>query len=231
MSHHWKPGSFRKVKPSETGYKSKTAPQYLILRGKRAGEVVSNAERFRLRFGLHPSKVSAEHKAGKRHYASAASEAQAKAQIATRKKHHHAVIERRNKKPFRLFDKRLNRWRGFRNETAVHVFLNKEGATDSREFKGRNLAIAQNYRADWYGSENVQTLAGGHGGAVFTGDGSALEKYDHIAVYDVDGDQVHFETDVEKLRAWWLGMSRRQRNEFEKELFYLKERPRLDNAA
>jgi hypothetical protein len=57
---------------------------------------------------------------------------------------------------------------------------------------------------------------------VFTGDGSALAKYDHIAVYDVDGNQVHFETDVEKLRAWWFGMSQRQRNAFEQELFYLR---------
>jgi hypothetical protein len=210
--------SFHKVRPGEPGYKSPTATQYRILRGKRAGEVVSNAERIRLTKGAHPTKIAAEHRAGVRRYASAASEAQAKAQIATRKKNRAAIRERNNKRPFSLSDRRLKRWRGFRNETAVHLFLNKQGATDSREFKGRNLAIAQNYRHDWYGTDDDES------GAVFTGDGSALAKYDHIKVFDIDGNEVHFETDIEKLRAWWFGMSRRQRNEFERELFYLKDR-------
>jgi hypothetical protein len=226
MSRLFSRRSFHKVKPGEAGYKSPTATQFRILRGKRAGEVVSNAERTRLTKGAHPRIISAEHKAGKRTYVSAATEAQAEKQIATRKSPEFIKRlkeragkrrEERNKNDFSLFDRRLNRWRGFRNETAVHVFLNKAGVTDRREFKGRNLAIAQVYRVDWYGpDEDTKT------GAVFTGDGSALAKYDHIVVRDIDGNDVHFETDVEKLQTWWHGMSRRQRNAFEAELFYLR---------
>lgn len=231
MSRLFSRRSFHKVKPGETGYKSKTADQFRILRGKRKGDVVSNAERVRLTKGAHPSELSAAHKAGKP-YVSAASEAQAAKQIATRKSPGFIKLlkartarrrEERNKKPFSPFDRRLNRWRGFRNETAVYVYLNKEGATGRREFKGRNLAIAQNYRHDWYGDPDFLGIDGNPRGAVFTGDGSALVKYDHIVVRDTDGDEVHFETDVEKLRAWWFGMSQRQRNAFGAELFYLRE--------
>src|ERR1700687_2494268 len=81
-----KPPSFVKLKPGEAGYKSKTAPQYRILRGAHKGEVVSKAGRIRLIFGLHPTKLAEEHRAGLRAYKTAASEAQAKKQIEYRQK-------------------------------------------------------------------------------------------------------------------------------------------------
>jgi hypothetical protein len=210
MARLWKPGSFRKVKPSETGYKSKTAPQYRILRGKRAGEVVSNAERFRLRFGAHPSKVSAAHKAGSRKYKSAATEAQARKQITT-----HARFSR------------VGKWLHPNEVTGRHPFLNTSGVEQSATFKGRPLAIMQAYREDAHGRydrEGVLLIPG----ALQTGDGRELAKYRRMKIHDVDGNRVYPETDIKKLQAWWNRKSVRARNLFERDLFQSKE---LEAAA
>jgi hypothetical protein len=130
--------SFHKVKPGETGYKSPTATQFRIVRGKRAGEVVSNAERIRLTKGAHPSKLAAERKAGQRGYVSAASEAQARAQIATRARF-----------------SRVGTWLHPNEVTGRHPFLNTSGAEQSATFKGRPLAVMQTYREDVHGRYDI----------------------------------------------------------------------------
>jgi hypothetical protein len=206
----WKPGSFRKVKPGEQGYVSKTATKYRILRGKRAGEVVSNAERFKLRFGLHPSKVSAEHKAGKRRYASIATEAQARKQITTRARF-----------------SRVGTWLHPNEVRGRHPFLNTSGVEQAAIFRGRPLAVMQTYRDDVHGRYNRYgelTVPG----ALQTGNGSQLVKYRRMKIYDENGNRVYPETDVKKLQAWWNRKSVRARNQFEKDLFQSGE---LDEAA
>jgi hypothetical protein len=202
MSRLWKPGSFRKVKQGEPEYVSRTAPHYRILRGKRAGEVVSNAERFKLRFGAHPSKVSAAHKAGKLKYKSAATEAQASAQIKT-----HARFSR------------VGKWLRPKEVTGRHVFLNTAGVEQAARFKGRDLAVMQTYREDVHGrydSEGALIIPG----ALQTGDGRELAKFKRMKIHDADGNRVYPETDIEKLLAWWNRKSTRARNRFESELFY-----------
>jgi hypothetical protein len=110
--------------------------------------------------------------------------------------------------------------------------LNKAGIEQRATFNGHNLAIVQTYREDVHGRIDV------HGittipGALETGDGSALKKYDRIKIYDVNGGRVFPETDIKKLQRWWNGKSTRQRNEFEKELFYptRQRRQSLPDAA
>lgn len=204
--------------------KGSKGARYFLPGAPKTAPTISRTEYITRKYGAGPKELAAERKTETRGYLTEATRKQAEAQRETRskretqKKNRAAAVRRQKTKPFSQTDRRLNRWRGFRDETAVHLFLSKDGDTESREFKGRNLAIAQNYRDDWYGPDE------NHTGAVFTGDGSALAKYDLIPVYDVDGGEVHFETDVEKLRAWWFGMDRRQREEFEKELFYLKDK-------
>jgi hypothetical protein len=193
--------SFHKVQPGETGYKSPTATQFRILRGKRAGEVVSNAERVRLTKGTHPSKLAAERKAGVRQYASAATEAQARKQIETRARF-----------------SRVGKWLHPQEVTGRHTFLNTSGVEQSARFKGRDLAIMQTYRDDVHGRYNIEgelTVPG----ALQTGDGSQLAKYRRLKIHDVDGNLVKPETDIKKLQAWWNRKSVRARNRFESDLF------------
>jgi hypothetical protein len=155
----------------------------------------------RLRFGAHPSKVAAAHKAG-RPYASVATEAQARAQIATRARF-----------------SRKDTWLKPDEVTGRHVFLNTSGVEQSAKFKGRDLAVMQTYREDVHGRYDIEgnlTVPG----ALQTGDGSALAKYRRLKIHDVDGNRIKPETDVKKLQAWWNRKSVRARNQFESELFY-----------
>jgi hypothetical protein len=202
MSRLFSRHSFHKVEPGEAGYKSPTATQYRILRGKRAGEIVSNAERVRLTKGAHPTKLSAERKAGTRPYVSAATEAQARKQIETRARF-----------------SRVGKWTRPNELRGRHPFLNTSGAEQSAIFKGRDLAVMQTYRDDVYGRYDIEgnlTVPG----ALQTGDGSQLTKYRRLKIHDVDGNRVYPETDVKKLQAWWNRKSVRARNRFESELFY-----------
>jgi hypothetical protein len=212
MARLWKSSSFRKLKPGDPGYVSATATKWRIIRGKDAGAIVSNAEKVKRTKGAHPSKLSAARKAGTLGYKSAATEAQATKQRATH----------------RLFSRKFQWLRT--TAPATHPFLNKAGIEQSASFRGRDLAIMQGYRDDVCGR------IGRYGetkepGALQSGDGSALKKYDHIKIYDVDGNRVRPETDVNKLRQWWDRKSVRQRNEFERELFYSKNVQRLGEAA
>jgi hypothetical protein len=69
-------------------------------------------------------------------------------------------------------------------------------------------------------------------GALQTGDGSVLKKYDRMDIRDVNGVRVRPETNVTKLRRWWDGLSVRQRNAFESELYQSGEgESRMDEAA
>jgi hypothetical protein len=77
----WKPGSF---KPLRVDGKRDKAERYIVTHGKDAGAIISKAERIRRVFGLHPTKLAEARKAGFRGYKSAASEQQAKKQIAYR---------------------------------------------------------------------------------------------------------------------------------------------------
>jgi hypothetical protein len=193
--------SFHKVKPGETGYKSPTATQYRILRGKRAGEVVSLAEHHKLVYGAHPTKLSALLKAGKRRYKTTASEAQAQAQIKTRA---------------RL--SRVGKWLHPNEVKGRHPFLNTAGVEQSAKFKGRDLAVMQTYREDVHGRyDREDTLI--VPGALQTGDGSELAKYKRMKIYDADGNRVFPETDIKKLQAWWNRKTVRARNRFEADLF------------
>jgi hypothetical protein len=201
MSRLFSHRSFHKVRPGETGYKSETATQFRILRGKRAGEIVSNAERVRLTKGAHPSKLAAERKAGTRGYVSAATEAQAKAQIETRARF-----------------SRVGKWLHPNEVTGRHPFLNMSGVEQAAIFKGRPLAIMQTYRDDVHGRYDIDGNLTAPG-ALQTGDGSQLAKYRRMKIYDVNGNRVYPETDVKKLQACWNRKSVRARNQFEKELF------------
>jgi hypothetical protein len=79
----WKPSSF---KPLKVDGKRDSRERYIVTRGKDAGAIISKAERIKRVFGLHPTKLAAERKAGHRSCKSAASEAQAKKQIEFRQK-------------------------------------------------------------------------------------------------------------------------------------------------
>jgi hypothetical protein len=205
--------SFRKVRPGQPGYKSETATQYLVLRGKRRGEVISNAERVRLQTGLHPTALAKAHKAGRPYKGGAAAEAQAKAQIETRGR-----ISRKGK------------WLHSDQVTGRHPFLNTSGVEQSAIFKGpRDLAIMQMYREDVHGRydrEGKLIVPG----ALQTGDGSKLAKYKRMKNYDIDGNRVYPETDIKKLQAWWNHKSTRARNRFESELFYNDRSERAEAA-
>jgi hypothetical protein len=112
-------------------YVSPTAAQYRILRGKRAGEIVSNAGRVTLIKGAHPSKLAAEHKAGMRPYKSAASQAQATKSVKTRRRF-----------------SRKGTWLHPEKVSGTHPFLNKAGQEQRATFRGRDLAVMQTYRED-----------------------------------------------------------------------------------
>jgi hypothetical protein len=201
--HLWKPGSFRKLKPGDVGYVSKTATKFRVLRGKDAGAIIYNAEKIKRVSGLHPTKLSEARKAGLRGYKSAASEQQAKTQSETRK----------------------GKWVRPEQVHGTHPFLNKAGGEQRASLNSRNLAITQTYREDVHGRVDRYGVTT-RPGALETGDDSALKKYDRTRIYDVDGNRIYPETNVNKLRRWWNGKSIRQRNDFERELFYLTQQRR-----
>jgi hypothetical protein len=154
--------------------------------------------------GIGHTLAAAQRKAGIRGYKTAASRAKAREQIRTR---------RRFKRD----------WSDPNDVSGTHPFLNKAGDEQTATFKGRDLVIMQEYRTDWYGRLDNYGIKTRHG-AIDTGDGFALRKYDRIKIFDVDGKRVRPDTDVRKLQRWWNGKSARQRNNFERELFYLRDR-------
>jgi hypothetical protein len=95
-----------------------------------------------------------------------------------------------------------------------HTFLDKFGGWTTASFSGGNLIAMQNYRSDWQ-----------H--ALATGDGNFLKRYDDMEIFDDIGNRVFPETDIKNIREFLAGLSIRQRNRFEAEVNYLKERPRL----
>jgi hypothetical protein len=197
----WKPGSFRKVKPGEQGYVSKTATKYRILRGNRAGEVVSNAERFKLRFGLHPKKLAAERKAGLRSYKSAASEAQAKKQIEYRQKRKEQFAEPQY----------------HRTPTHAIVYQNTDGETAHDYFWKKHLVTMHLYR-DAYER------------ALYTGDDTDLKKFKHKIIITYDGPglrnyynkgiRVYPETNLKKILAKRASMTAHERARFDADRNY-----------
>jgi hypothetical protein len=197
----WKPGSFRKVKPGEQGYKSKTAPQYRILRGSRAREVVSKAERFKLRFGLHPTRLSAERKAGVRSYKSAASEAQAKKQIEYRQKRKQQFAEPQY----------------HRTPTHAIVYQNTDGEIAHDYFWKKPLVTMHLYR-DAYEH------------ALYTGDDTDLKKFKHKIIITYDGPglrnyynkgiRVYPETNLKKILAKRASMTAQERARFDADRNY-----------
>jgi hypothetical protein len=209
MSRLFSRRSFHKVKPGETGYKSPTATQFRILRGKRAGEIVSNAERVRLTKGAHPTKLAAEHKAGARAYVSAAAEAQAAKQI----KYRQARREQFGAPQYHGVP------------THSIAYLNTAGHIAHDYFSGKNLMTMHLYR-DAYDR------------AIYTGDGSELAKFrDRVIVtyrgpglpnYHNKGAIVFPETNLKKILKHRDGMTARQRLQFDADRNY---RHRLEEAA
>jgi hypothetical protein len=195
----WKSGSF---KPLYVGGKRDKARRYIVTHGKDTGEIISLAERSKRVLGLHPEKLAKERKAGRLGYGPKLEERVIPKSVITR----------------RRFSR--DHWSNPNDVYGRHPFLSKDGFEYVRPFNGRPLAFMQTYRTDWYGrldDYGVKVRLG----AIDTGDGSALKKYDRLKIYDADGNRVHPETDVKKLQRWWNGKSARQRENFEKELFYL----------
>jgi hypothetical protein len=148
--------------------------------------------------GVSHNVASAERKAGLREYKQgAAGEAQAAATSATRK--------------FRKRFKRNPFWGP--PEVETHTFRAKGDRGkrwSSAEFGGEHLIIMQNYRTDWnHAIKNDYT--------------SFLERYDHITLYDTSGRRVYPETDLDELKAFLNSLSKRQRKQFMKEVFYVNE--------
>lgn len=185
-----------------------TATKYRVLRGKDAGAIISNAEKVKRTKGAHPSKLSAARKAGALGYKSAASQAQAREQVDTRRRF-----------------SRKGKWLHPEQVHGTHPFLNKAGVEQRAALNSRNLAIMQTYREDVHGRIDQYGVTT-RPGALETGDGSALKKYDRIKIYDADGNRIYPETNINKLRRWWNGKSIRQRNDVERELFYLTQQRR-----
>jgi hypothetical protein len=202
--------SFKKLLFGEPGYKSKTAPQYVITRGKSKGEIVSKAGRTTRVLGKHPNKLAELRKEGKLGYGR-------EGKLGTSERTIPKAVE-----TLRRFSRR-GTWRHPNEVTGTHPFLSKEGAEQRAAFKGRDLAVMQTYREDVHGrydAKREQTLPG----ALQTGYGGDLAKYDRMKIYDIGGNRVYPETDVKKLRRWWNGKSVRARNNFESELFYTANR-------
>jgi hypothetical protein len=179
--HLWKPGSF---KPLRVDGKRDKAERYIVTHGKNAGAIISKAERIRRVFGLHPTKLAAERKAGRLGYGPKAEERAISKSVETRR---------------RLSRKGV--WLHPDEVRGRHVFLNKAGVEQRATTKGRDLAIMQTFREDVHGRFDVegnQTVPG----ALQTGDGSALTKYDRMKIYDVDGNRIYPETNIKKLRRW-----------------------------
>jgi hypothetical protein len=206
----WKAGSF---KPLKVGGKRDKARRYVVTHGKDAGSIISLAERSKRIFGLHPEKLAKERKAGRLGYGPKLEERAIPKSVTTRRRF-----------------SRKGKWLHPEEVTGRHIFLNKDGDEQHATFCAHNLAIMQTLREDIYGRIDV------HGiitipGALETGDGSALKKYDRIKIYDVDDVQVFPETDIQKLLRWWNGKTVRQRNAFERELFYPTRQPQHLPAA
>jgi hypothetical protein len=131
---------------------------------------------------------------------SAATETQAKAQIATRARF-----------------SRVGKWLHPAEVTGRHVFLNTVGIEQSAIFKGRDLAVMQTYREDGYGRYDIEGELI-KPGALQTGDGSSL-GYKRMKIHDANGSRVYPETDIKKLQAWWNRKSTRARNLYEQALY------------
>jgi hypothetical protein len=150
------------------------------------------------RHGLSPTKLAEARKAGERGYKNAASEEQAKKTIATRK------FSRR----FRRADKWLQ------NEAHEHTFVDRNGRWASELFRGRDLAVMQEYREDWQ-----------H--ALKFNDTRMLDRYKKIIIRNTSGEQIFPATDLETIRKFDDGLSKRMRNRFEREVNYLTKRDAL----
>jgi hypothetical protein len=148
--------------------------------------------------GISPEKLAAAHKTGERGYKTAASEEQAKKTIATRK------FSRR----FRRADKWLQ------NEAHEHTFVDRNGRWASELFRGRDLAIMQEYREDWQ-----------H--ALKFNDTRMLDRYKKIIIHNTSGEQIFPATDLETIRKFDEKLSTRMRNRFEREVNYLTKRDAL----
>jgi hypothetical protein len=145
--------------------------------------------------GAHPTKLAAERKVNPfAVYKTAASREQARTQ-------------REKRAPFTRPD-----WKRPSQVTGEHTFLNKAGIRQTEKFRGHWLAVMQGYR-------DAAFIAMHPGG-----DGVDLKKYDRYKIKSVSGERVYPETDAKKLRRYWDGLSERQRNEFEREMYYLKEK-------
>jgi hypothetical protein len=99
------------------------------------------------------------------------------------------------------------------DEVEIHTFRAKGDRGkhwSSTEFGGKHLVTMQNYRTDW-----MHAVKNDYDGY--------LTRYDHIEIFDTSGNRVYPETDLDELRAFLDSLSKRQRKQFEREVFYAKE--------
>ena len=175
------PEEFRPVKGSK-------GARFFLPGAPKTAPTISRTEFIKRAYGASPGVLAAERKAGLRSYKSAASEEQAAKQIVTRKK----------------FARR-----GFGGVEHEHAFVNRAGHWQSEIFRGRNLAIMQEYRTDW------QT-------ALRTNDASLLSRYKKMFIREKGGRQVFPATDLDAIRAFLDRLATRMRTRFEREVNYPK---------
>lgn len=166
---------------------------------KKSVTISKNQFRFK-QTGFTPEKLAQEHRAGTREYTpgnhktAAAVEAQARAQIATRA--------------------RFARSKYFKNVEHEHPFIDQNGRQRSELFRGRDLAIMQEYRDDWQLALRIN-------------DASLLKRYKKMIVRNASGEQVFPATDLDTIRQSLNRMTPRRRNRFEREVNYLTKRDAL----
>jgi hypothetical protein len=124
-----------------------------------------------------------------RGYKSAASETQVSAAIKTRM--------------------RFKRPAEFAETAATHTFINADGREQTEIFKGRDLAIMQEYRKDWLN-------------ALRENDASLLARYRHRIIKNAAGVPVFPATSLKTIRKTLDGMTEALRSAFMAEVQYLK---------
>jgi hypothetical protein len=197
---------FRKLSPAELlkiGRSPKSERYVEIERGARLTKKTPTISKRQFRTketGLTPERLAKAHRAGERAYKArpgstpAATEAQARAQSETRA--------------------RFRRHPEFRLVEHEHTFIDQTGRWRSELFRGRDLAIMQEYRKDWKLALRIN-------------DASLLKRYKKMIIRNTDGVQVFPATDLDTIRRFHDRLSPRMRARFEREVFYLTKRDAL----
>lgn len=195
---------FRKLSPAELlkiGQSPKS--ERYIERGARLTKKTPTISKRQFRTkeaGLTPERLAKAHRAGEREYKArpgstpAATEAQARAQSETRA--------------------RFRRHTEFAEVEHEHTFIDQTGRWRSELFRGRDLAIMQEYRKDWKLALRIN-------------DASMLKRYKKMIIRNTDGDRVYPATDLDTIRRFHDSLTPRMRARFEREVFYLTKRDAL----